>query len=182
MIVVAMGILYGLLAAWIYRKTTHPRRIRAAMDHLLAHIMEFRLFVDEPALIWRAQRDALRANLALLREIAVPTALMAALFAMLWFPIDARFGHRPLKAGESAVITSNKDEAPNVPGVAVETPGVRIARTGEVSWRIRPVREIDGGFPPGYEVRWPRTESWLLWFFLSSCGGALAVGAWHAIL
>jgi hypothetical protein len=31
-------------------------------------------------------------------------------------------------------------------GIVVETPGVRIVDTGEVSWRIRPQREVSGRF------------------------------------
>jgi hypothetical protein len=49
-------------------------------------------------------------------------------------------------AGESVVVTAhvksgdlgNVRMEPRRPGVAVETPGVRIPRSREVSWRIRP--------------------------------------------
>ena len=168
------GFLYGLIAALIFRRMTDPRRTRRAVNLILAHIMEFRLFIDEPALVWRAQKDALRANLTLLRRIALPCALTAALFAILWSPMDRTFGREPLRAGEATVMTSHTDRAPEIPGIAIETPGVRIPGTGEVSWRIRPIRAVSGGFPPGVEVRYPRNPSWLLWFLGFSSIGALA--------
>jgi hypothetical protein len=171
------GLLYGLIAAVIFRRTTDPRRIRQTVNHILAHIMEFRLFIDEPALVWRAQKDAFRANLTLLRHIALPCALMAGLFAVLWVPMEQYFGHEPLHPGEATVMTSHTDRAPEVPGIVVETPGVRIPRTGEVSWRIRPVRPVSGGFPASVEVVYPRDGAWQLWFLgfstIGACLGAL---------
>jgi hypothetical protein len=134
--------------------------------------MEFRLFVDEPAVIWRAQRDALRANGRLLREIAIPGTVMAVLFLLIRSPLERHFGHGPLPAGQASVVTARSDKAPAVPGIVVETPGVRVA--DEVSWRIRATRDISGGFPPGYEVNYPRSDSWLLWFIGSSTVGAFA--------
>ena len=171
------GFLYGLIAALIFRRTTDPRQVRRAVNQILAHIMEFRLFIDEPALVWRAQNDALRANLTLLRQIAVPCALMAALFAILWSPMDRTFGREPLRPGEATVMTSHTDSVPEIPGIVVETPGVRIPKTGEVSWRIRPVRAVRGGFPAGVEVHYPRNGAWLLWFLGFSTLGACAA-AW----
>jgi hypothetical protein len=171
------GFVYGLIAAVMFRCTADPRRIRCAANRTLAHIMEFRLFIDEPALVWRAQKDALRANLRLLRQIALPCAAMAAIFAILWSPLDRTFGREPLRAGQATVMTSHSDRVPEIPGIVIETPGVRIPRTGEVSWRIRPVRAVSGGFPAGVEVVCPRNASWLLWFFVFSSAGALA-GAW----
>jgi hypothetical protein len=144
------------------------------VNRILAHVMEFRLFVDEPALIWRAQRDAIRANFALLRQIAIPCIAMTALFGILWSPMDRYFGREPLRPGEATVMTAHVDQVPEVPGIVVETPGVRIARTGEVSWRIRALRTVTNGFPNGVEVRYPRNGTWLLWFFGFSFVGAVA--------
>jgi hypothetical protein len=172
---------YGVVAALVFRRFTDARRIRAATNRLLAHVMEFRLFVDEPGLIWQAQKAALRANFELLRLVAVPALAMAAIFAVLWTPMDRYFGHGPLPAGESTVMTSHSDRVPAVAGIVVETPGVRIPRTGEVSWRIRPSRPVSAGFPPGVEVRYPRNPAWLWWFFGVSTLSAAVVGIWEGI-
>lgn len=167
-----IGALYGMIAAWAFRRLTDPVRLRQIFNRLLAHTIEFRLFVDEPALIWRAQWGALRANLALLREIALPTLGMAVVFAILWGPMDRKFGHDSLRAGEATVITSRADRVPAIPGMVVETPGVRVMRTGEVSWRVRPVREFAGSLPAGYEARYPLSRAWLVWFFAGSLAAA----------
>jgi hypothetical protein len=174
--IAAIGTLYGIAAAFVFRRMTDSRRIRRTVNRILAHIMEFGLFVDEPSLIWRAQGNALRANADLLRQIALPSVVMVAAFALLWNPMDRYFGRGPLPAGEAVVMTSRTGSVPPIDGVVVETPGVRVARTGEVSWRIRPVRAVDGGFPAGVEVRFPRDRRWLGWFIGFSTAGAIA--AW----
>jgi hypothetical protein len=172
---ILLALLYGAVAAFVFRRTTDPRRLRDASNRILARIMEFRLFVDEPLLIWQAQLGALKANLALLRQIAFPCLIMAFLFALLYGPMDRRFGHGPLRAGEATVMTAHSDSIPHIDGLAVETPGVRIARTGEVSWRVRSVRAAIGTVPPGVNIQYPRTAGWLLWFFAVSSVSALAV-------
>lgn len=169
------GILYGAVAAFVFRRLTDRQRVRQSVNLILAHIMEFRLFVDEPVLIWRAQWGALRANLALLGQIALPSLAMALLFAILWNPMDRRFGREPLRVGEATVMTAHSDQVPEIPGIVIETPGVRIPRTGEVSWRVRPVRAVI--LPAGFEARYPHNAAWMFWFFGFSTIGALA-GAW----
>ena len=59
--------LSGLLAIVVFRACSDQDAIRRASNRLMAHLMEFRLFIDEPALIIRAQRDLLIDNWRLLR-------------------------------------------------------------------------------------------------------------------
>jgi hypothetical protein len=174
-LLVLVSLLYGAVAAFVFRRTTNPRRIRQTTNQILARIMEFRLFVDEPALIWRAQLGALRANFALLRQIAMPCLIMAALFAIIYPTLDRRFGHAPLTMGEPTVLTAHTDQTPHIDGIAIETPGVRIPRTGEVSWRIRPVNTIIGTLPTGVKIQYPRTTAWLVWFFAISSLSAFVI-------
>jgi hypothetical protein len=169
------AVLYGAFAAFVFRRTTDPGRLRRTANQILARIMEFRLFVDEPLLIWRAQVGALKANWALLRQVAIPCAVMAIMFAILYSPMERRFGHASLRVGEATVLTTHSNTVPHIDGIAIETPGVRIARTGEVSWRGRPIRDTIGEIPRGIEIESRRTGQWLLWFFAISSVSALAV-------
>lgn len=165
----ACGLVYGVLAALVFRRFTDSVRLRQATAQLIARILEFRLFIDEPALIWRAQKAAFRANLEILRAIVWPCVPMAVLFALVYAPLDRVLGHAPLRIGDSAVLTLRADATPNIPGLMAETPGVRIPRTGEVSWRVR----ATGNIPQGTPLNYPASETWLIGFFACSCVGSV---------
>lgn len=131
----------------VFRSFSNQDAIRRASNRLVAHLMEFRLFIDEPALILRAQRDLLIENGRLLRLVFVPSLILAVLFFILIPQLDSVYGKAPLKAGEPAVVTVEmKDGIATAPpltlkvpaGISVETPGVHIPRLHQISWRIRP--------------------------------------------
>ncbi|MGB7760956.1 MAG: sulfatase, partial [Bryobacteraceae bacterium] len=175
-----LSALCGILTALVFRRfgSSHTRR---TVNRMLAHVMELRLFLDEPHLVWNAQRGLLRDNLRLLGEIAVPTLIVAPLLGLMMWQADAVYGHAPLRAGDAVVVTAHvkagdlsnvRMEAPA--DIAIETPGVRISRLREVSWRIRPLRPFSGHLRVNADVErtdipWPRATvlgcSWMVWFF-----------------
>jgi choline-sulfatase len=170
----------GIGTSFLFR-TLAAKESRNTVDRIVAHVIELRLFLDEPALILRAQRDLLRENARLLRQIALPVLLAGSLFAGLAWKLDGVYGRAPLPAGKAAVVTAHSGaadlqiDAPE--GVTVETPGVRVPAANEVSWRIRPVRAFSSPLvartPDGTDTRvdvpWPRARiggvDWLVWFF-----------------
>lgn len=159
-----LGALYGLAAAIFFRAATDAGRLRVARNRLIARVLELHLFIDEPALVLRSYRDLTIENLRLLRLIALPCAILAAVFAAAYLPMDRRFGHAPLRPGETAtVIAPNQVGA--VRGLTVETPPVRIRRSGLVAWRVRANGSPIGSIP-GARVIYPRSASWLGWFTL----------------
>jgi len=159
-LLIVCAAVYGAIAAWLFRRTTNPQQLRLTVNRILAHIMEFRLFIDEPSLIWQAQKAALRENLSLLRQIAIPCLIMAIPLV----PLSRRFGHAELKPGDTTIMTAHTDNVPRFTGLIVETPAVHVRRTGEVIWRVRLVKPPKGPLPPGVELRYPESNSWLLWF------------------
>jgi hypothetical protein len=194
----AVSAIYGIVAMLVFRRLTDRAAIRRSMNRIVAHVMELGLFLDSPGLVFGAQRDLLRENARLLRLVMVPGAILALLFALLYPLMDAHFGHAPLAIGEPSVVTIQmKDavmplvrlEAPE--GVAVETPGVRIVRDRQISWRVRPLRESSGDWNfhvdnrvvtakfflrdpaiRSVEIRYPKASvlgfSWLAWFAVIS--------------
>jgi hypothetical protein len=174
-----VSLVFGILAARLFRMLTDPPKLRRATNQIIAHILEFSLFVDEPRIILRAQLELIRANLRLLRQIAVPCLLVAAMFALLYLPCDRSFGRGPLQVNEPVVVTMHGDQ-PSLrlvppPGILVETPGVRIVRTHETSWRIRPIRAGIIDFPATpvpLDVPYPHVQ-WITWFVLISTAAAL---------
>lgn len=171
---VPLSVVCGVAAAWVFRRFASGD-IRQTVNRMLAHVMELWLFLDDPRLILKAQRVLLRANLRLFRQIAVPLAISAPLFALAMWQADAICGRAPLPAGQPAVVTAHvrSGDLTDVrleaaPGMVIETPGVRIPRFHEVSWRIRPTQPFSGsltasGDVSSIDIPWPR-RPWVLWF------------------
>ncbi len=175
---VPLSALCGIVTAIVFRRFTSSGT-RETVNRILAHIMEFRLFLDEPRLIFKAQRDLLRENLRLFRHIAIPCLIAAPFFALVIWQADRVYGRAPLRAGQPVVVTGHSGVQLRAPAdLVIETPAVQIKRTHEVSWRVRPTRPFSGTLP-GFEIPWPRAPvlgvSWLVWFFgISSLSAVLS--------
>jgi hypothetical protein len=142
-----VSVIYGLAAALVLRRFSDGKSIRRTVNRMMAHVMEFRLFLDSPTLVLRAQRDLLRENFHLLRLIIRPCALLAFIFIVLFPQLDAMYGHAPLPVGEPSVVTARLDgdaalEAPA--GIKIETPSVHVIHDRQVSWRVRPIGRASG--------------------------------------
>jgi hypothetical protein len=141
-----------LVSLAVFRRFTNPAPLRRAANRIVAHLYELRLFLDEPVLVFRAQRDLFRENLRLLRIIALPSAILALPFALLFVELNAFYGHAPLVVGEPAIVTvqlSRRESLPEVQliapaGIEIETPAVHSLAANEVSWRVRPTRALSG--------------------------------------
>lgn len=180
---VPLSALCGILAAFVFRRFASGE-IRPTVNRIEAHLMELWIFLDDPVLILKAARDLLCENLRLLRQIARPLAISAPLFALVMWQGDGFYGRGPLPAGQPAVVTAHvvtgdlaDARLQASPDVAIETPGVRIPRLHEVSWRIRPRQAFSGrlvanGNVDRVDIPWPR-KSWMPWFFAISFIAAL---------
>jgi hypothetical protein len=141
--------------------------------------------------------------------VILPGGILALLFAFLFPVLNAIYGRAPLPAGEASVVTIQmKDgampavqlEAPA--GIVVETPGVRVLRDRQISWRVRPLRQSSGGLKfriqdrvvtanmhgfflrdpaiRSIEIRYPKAAilglPWLAWFAIGSSVAAVVFG------
>lgn len=144
---VPLAMLVGLAIIAVYRRFTNEAALRRGGNRMIALAMEFRLFIDEPALVFRTQRELLVENLRLLKLIAPATLIVSVVLVALYPQLDAWYGRAPLPLNEAAVITARFDAMPpSAPvlrtgsnALRIETDGVRALSTREVSWRIRPV-------------------------------------------
>ena len=189
---VPLSALCGIMTALVFRRFRSPDT-RRTVNRILAHLMELRLFFDEPRLILNVQRNLLRENLRLFKQIAVPALITAPIIGLVMWQADAVYGRAPLPAGQLAIVTAHvrsgdlaglQLQAP--PDVVVETPGVRIPRLREVSWRVRPKQPFSGhlsvnGHIERLDIPWPHT-SWMIWFFVISALSALLTGRRAAML
>ena len=72
-----LAVLTGILTAVVIRYTTDASALRATARRIQAHLLEFRLFFDEPRLIWQAQMNLLRDNLRLFMLLLPATLILA---------------------------------------------------------------------------------------------------------
>jgi len=147
---VPISIVIGIGILLVFRHTSDQAAVRRARNLVTAHLLEFRLFMDEPRLIVRAQRNLIVANVRLLRLMLRPVLVLALPTVLLLAGLDGFYGRAPLVIGEPAIVTAQfkHDGTPLVlrtpPEIAAETPGVRVPAESQVSWRIRPLRASTG--------------------------------------
>ncbi len=148
-----VAVLTGFLTTFVIRRTTDTTALRDTRNQIQAHLLEFRLFFDEPGLIWRAQISLLRDNLSLAKLLLLPTLLLAVPMTYVVWQLDAVYGRRPLRAGEAAIVTvrlthpirsADRFDLQADPGIKVETPPIRILHDNQVAWRIRATSNIPG--------------------------------------
>jgi hypothetical protein len=147
---IPISVLIGIGILLVFRRTSDQTAVRRAKSLVTAHLLEFRLFMDEPRLILRAQRDLILANLRFLKLMLWPVVVLALPMALLLAGMDAFYGRAPLVAGQPAIVTAQLHATAaggllllRAPAeIAVETPGVRVPAEHQVSWRIRPLRAI----------------------------------------
>ncbi len=136
---VAIGLVCGAISGLVFRTTADMSALLPVFRQIHARLLEFRLFFDEPALIWRAQIALLRANLRFCFLLLRPVLILA--LPMTWLMLQ--MGTVPLRVGEAAVITAKSSSDLTLtppPGIVVETEPVHFQ--GLQYWRIRPVRAV----------------------------------------
>jgi hypothetical protein len=143
----------GVVLLWVFRKTSDQAAIRRTKKRLQAHLLEIRLYADDPAIIWQAQTKLLAANARYFGLMLRPAAIVTVPMVLLLVALDGYYGKRPLEPGRAAIVTAQFEAAMNggevfrleaPDGIAVETPGVRLAEAHQVSWRIRAVQPAAG--------------------------------------
>jgi hypothetical protein len=151
---IPVSILAGLGTVFVFRRWSDRHAIRITINRMLAHMLEFRLFVDEPILILRAQRDLLVQNWHLLRLLLRPSLILLIPFAVLLAQMNAYYGRAPLRVGDPAILTLQfRSPGTTLPSgvvlktpdaIRVETPGLRVVSLNQISWRIRPTAPVSG--------------------------------------
>ena len=149
----AIAIAAGLAMLWTFGRFSNAEQAALAKRKIRANLYAFRLYADEPALIFRAQKQLLFWNARYLASMLRPTAVLLVPATLLMFGLDAVYGHRPLSPGESAIVTAQfsggSDMGSLTPtlegrGIAVETACVRIPGERQFCWRVRAMGATSG--------------------------------------
>jgi hypothetical protein len=149
-----ISILVGIAMVFVFRRWSNRHAIRGSTNRILAHLLEFRLFIDEPALVMRTNLALLQENWRLLKLLLRPTIILAAPFIVLLAEMDAFYSRAPLRIGDPGVVTVQlkrvngavmRDVVLSAPRtIAVETAGLQVGSQDQISWRIRAAAPSSG--------------------------------------
>ena len=138
----------GIVILVIFRYTSDQKGIKETKNKVKAHLLEIRIFKDNLAIQFSAQKRLLFHNLIYMKHAVKPLLFLIIPVGLLILQMDSWYGQKPLRPGESTIFSVTlADIAPdNIPtdvsveadeGLMVETPVVRIKETGELNWRVR---------------------------------------------
>ena len=151
---VIISLLGGVGMLWVFKRTSNPERIKRVKRLVQAHLLEMRLFRDEPGVVWQAQKSLLWSNAKYMGLMLQPAVWIAIPLTLLFFHMEAYHGREPLPLDRDAIVTMGMRTAidANVPvpvmtppeGIVALTPPVRVLGERQISWRIRPVAPVSG--------------------------------------
>ena len=101
------GVVSAVAARWTFPRYSDQAKVRAARRQIKASLYELRLFVDEPAVLLRAQRRLVTSNLRYLALMLRPLLIISGPMFFLMTVLDSLYGYGPITQGASAVVTVN---------------------------------------------------------------------------
>ena len=150
--------LCGLLMTSVYRWVSNQTALGLVVDRSRGHLLAIKLFKDDLRGMFGSLLAVLKLAAARLWYSVVPMLVMAVPLLLVLVQLALRFEHRPLRAGEAAIVElelssdawdslSNARLEP-LSSVEIETPAVRDVQQHTIAWRVRPKEEGD------YRLRW----------------------------
>ena len=142
-----LSVLMGAVLLVVFRYTSNQRGIQETKNRIKAHLLEIRLFKDDLGILLSAQGMILKYNFRYFAYGLKPLLVIILPVAALLIQMEGWFGSRPLRPGESALVSvylsgGISEPLPSVEmevddGLAIESPSLRIPATREVDWKIR---------------------------------------------
>ncbi len=145
-----VSLLTALIVIPLFKYTSNQEGIKEIKDRIIGHILEIRLFRDDVRVIFSAQKNILKYNMIYIGHMLKPLVFMIVPVMIIIIQTEARFGYRPLKVGESAIVEVKEASAHHSDvellapkGIKIETTPLRIKDSDgeEIYWRIRAVKE-----------------------------------------
>ncbi len=139
----------AVLMMLVFKYTSRQQKLREMSDRTWSALLGMVLFKDELRTMFACQGRLLAATAGRLwYSIWPPLVVMIVPFVLVTAQLGMRYQFRPLRPGESALVTlhlrdgaweSGSRAALEVPaGVTIETPPLRVAADKSVTWRVRP--------------------------------------------
>ena len=103
--ILIFSLVTGIFMLIVYRYTSNQEKIKEAKDKIKAHLLEIRLFNDDLRILLSAQKNILFYNFKYMKQALRPMLFMIIPVAIILIQLDGWFGYRPLKPGESAIVS-----------------------------------------------------------------------------
>jgi hypothetical protein len=148
-------IIISAISAWIFlfifKKASNQDMIRHYKGAIIAHILEIRLYKDQPSLTIKIIFNILIKNLIYLRYTLVPILIILPFILIISIQLNSRYGYMPLKKGNTFIIHAELDNSSttdiaNIPekircdtskGISIETPSMVIESERSIYWRAK---------------------------------------------
>jgi hypothetical protein len=148
---VILSALTGLLMLLVWRYTSNQAAIADVRRKISAYLLATRLFKDNLAVTFRAQRQILRQCLRLLGLAVRPTLIMLVPFVLVMTQIGLRYEFRPAPIGRTVRVTATlrPGHSPITVGDVMQLPDglsrdpqdpCRAAALRTIDWRLTPTR------------------------------------------
>ena len=153
-VLVVLSAVVGVLMLLIWRYTSNQAAIADVRRQISAHLLATRLFKDNLAVTFRAQRQILWQALRLLGHAVRPTVIMAVPFVLVMSQLGLHYEFRPAVVGRPVRVTATIKPGRSMDGAAgrIALPeGVTCDRNDPcraealrtVDWRVVPSRAGD---------------------------------------
>jgi hypothetical protein len=146
---VGLSLLTGAAMAFVFKWTSRASAIRTAKQKIKAHILEMRIYQDDPVLILQGFGATLLANLRYVRTLLRPMLVLIVPLIVVFMQMDARFARRPLSEGTTTLLSVQLRDGTNPfdtpitlsthDGLTADSRPVRVRETRSVGWRLRVV-------------------------------------------
>ena len=135
----------------IFKKTSNQDKIRYYKGIITAHILEIRLYKDQPSLTAKSIFNILKNNLIYLRYSLIPIIVILPLVLITSVQLNSRYGYLPIKIGDTFIVHATLDtiwaaditkrpekiRCDSSKGILVETPPLLIESEGNIYWRAK---------------------------------------------
>jgi len=129
----------------IFKKVSNQSKIGIIKDKIKAHILEIRLYNDNVIFSFQALGSIFKWNFKYLGYAVKPMLVLILPVMFILIQLSLRYEYRPLKLGESCLVTVTLTENMGAhtvalsgsEGIKIETPPLRIPDEGKIYWRVK---------------------------------------------
>jgi len=138
----------GIFMLLVFRYTSDQKGIKETKDKIKAYLLEIRIFKDNLSIQLSAQKKLLIYNAIYMKHAIRPVLFMIVPVALLIIQMDAWYGRRPLRLGESTIVSIQVSDGGGMEllsntsiemdkGMTIQKPSLRIAEARELDWTVR---------------------------------------------
>lgn len=142
---VVSSLAVALLMLVVFKFTASKSGIKRCKDRIKANLLAVWLYRDDPLVSLKAQGGILAANLRYMGYAVLPLLIMLPFLILTLVHLDAWFGKRPLRPGETTLLTVLLKTGGPLPspmlelpaGLSAETEAFRLSTGAEVDWSLK---------------------------------------------